>query len=78
MMQKFALTCDMGHEEVFKKEVEAESLEAATEMLVSDPDVMAHLQQAHPDMAGKSPEELKMMTMGMVKPMAEEGMGQAM
>lgn len=66
-MKKFVLTCDMGHDEPFKKEVMAESMELAIEMLMADADVLAHVQAAHPEWVGKAPEEMKAGVMGMVK-----------
>ncbi len=66
-MKKFVLTCNMGHDEPFKKEVMAESMETAVEMLMAEADVLAHVQSAHPEMAGKTPEEMKAGVMGMVK-----------
>lgn len=73
-MKKFVMTCDMGHDEPFKKEVMAETMEAAVDAVMADADVMAHVQAAHPEMAGKTPEEMKMAVMGMVK---EETMPEA-
>lgn len=66
-MKKFVLTCDMGHDEVFKKDVMAETMELAVEMFMADADVLAHAKAAHPEMMGKTPEEMKMELAGMVK-----------
>ena len=57
-MQKWVLVCDMGHEE-WRKEVEAATKEEAVEILLVDPEVGQHVAQSHPEMASKSPEEMK-------------------
>lgn len=66
-MQKWVLVCDMGHEE-WRKEVGAATKEEAVEMLLADPEVGQHVTQSHPEMANKSPEEMKEAVMGMVRP----------
>lgn len=66
-MQKFRVTCPDG----FTKDVDAETQDAAVEMLMSDPDVTAHTRDNHPELAGKTPEEMKEMLAGMVAPVME-------
>jgi hypothetical protein len=74
-VQKFALVCNNGHAEEFRKEVEAGTVEEAVEMLMEDTEVMAHVSSAHPEMAGKAPEEMRDTVLAMVRPVenGEEG-----
>ena len=69
-MQDFTLTCTDG----FTKTVNAATKEAAIDMLMADTEVQTHVQTSHPEMAGKTPEEMKAVVMDMVQPAAASEM----
>ncbi len=61
-MMNFKLTCP---DDGFTKVVSAASKEEAVQMLMADPEMAEH-GKTHPDMAGKTPEEMTAMFMSMV------------
>lgn len=63
-MKNFKLTCP--DPEPFTKVVAAATLEEAVTMLMADAEVQAHVAANHPEMAGKTPDELKEVVKGMV------------
>ncbi len=67
-MQTFKATCTDG----FTKSVTANSKDEAVQLLMADPEVQNHVIAGHPELAGKTPEELTSVLSGMVQPVAEE------
>lgn len=61
-MMNYKLTCTDG----FTKTVSAASKDEAVTMLLADADVQAHVSSTHPELVGKSPEEMTAMVSGMV------------
>lgn len=61
-MMNFKMTCTDG----FTKTVSAASKDEAVKMLMVDPDVQAHVSSTHPEMVGKTPEEMTAVVSGMV------------
>lgn len=61
-MMNYKLTCSDG----FTKTVSAASRDEAVTMLLADADVTAHVSSTHPELAGKTPEEMTAMVSGMV------------
>ncbi len=63
-MQKFTLTCPDG----YTKDFMANSSDEAVTMALNDEEVKAHVTKEHPEEASKTPEEMKQMVAGMMKP----------
>lgn len=61
-MMNFKLTCTDG----FTKTISAASKDEAVTMFLADADVQAHVSSTHPELVGKSPEEMTAMVSGMV------------
>ena len=61
-MMNFKLTCTDG----FTKTVSAATKDEAVAMFLADADVQAHVTSTHPELVGKSPEEMTAMVSGMV------------
>lgn len=70
MMMNYKMTCPAG--DGFTKTVSAASKDEAVTLLLADADVQAHVASNHPEMAGKTPEEMKTAMEAMVteEPMA--------
>jgi len=66
-MQKWRTTCTDG----FTKDVMAASKEEAVKMLMADPEVQEHAKTQHPEMAGKTPEEMVTTISEMTQPVQE-------
>ncbi len=61
-MKNFKLTCPDG----FTTTLQAEDMNSAVDAFMGHADVQAHVMEAHPEMAGKTPEEMKAVVMTMV------------
>jgi hypothetical protein len=64
-MAKWKTTC--GAHPDFSKTVEADTKEAAVDMMMMDTDFAAHAKELHPEMQGKSMEEMKAMMASMTE-----------
>ncbi len=62
-MQNWKATCTDG----FTKTVMANTKEEAVAMLMADADMQAHVASTHPEMAGKTPEEVTAVVSSMVQ-----------
>ena len=63
-MQNWKATCTDG----FTKTVMANTKEEAVTMLMADADMQAHVTSTHPEMVGKTPEEVTAVVSSMVQP----------
>lgn len=70
-MKNFKLVCPGDN---YTKSVSATTMEEAVQMFLMDEEVKAHVTQTHPEMVGKTPEEMTQMVTSMVS----EDMGGAM
>lgn len=62
-LKQFKVTCDDG----FTKTFSAMSVDEAVDMAMADADMKAHMTEKHADLAGKTPEEMKAMVLGMTE-----------
>lgn len=62
-MMNYKMTCPSDG---FIKVVAAASKDEAVQLLLADADVAAHVASAHPELAGKAPEETTQMVSSMV------------
>lgn len=67
-MQTWKATCTDG----FTKNVMAETKEEAVKMLLADPEMLEHVKTTHPELTGKTPEEMSAMLGSMVQPVPEQ------
>ena len=67
-MQTWKATCTDG----FTKNVMANTKEEAVQMLLSDPEMQEHVKTTHPELVGKTPEEMTAMVGTMVQPVPEQ------
>lgn len=63
-MQNWKATCTDG----FSKTVMANTKEEAITMFMADADMQAHVTSTHPEMVGKTPEEVTAILSTMVQP----------
>lgn len=67
-MQTWKTVCTDG----FTKSVMAETKEEAVQMLLTDPEMQEHAKTAHPELAGKTPEEMMTMVSSMTQVVPEQ------
>lgn len=67
-MQTWKVTCTDG----FTKSVMAETKEEAVQMVLADPEMQEHAKTKHPELAGKTPEEMMVMISSMTQAVPEQ------